>query len=82
MRMMPYTQIALHWIASAIAFALTAFVARRSKSDAQAMFMAVVLGLALGYVLSAAIGLVATYYPLGYFDPWIAAKLKQFGLIK
>lgn len=80
--MLPYTQIALHWVASAFAFALAAFVARRSRSDAQGMLAAVAIGLLLGYVLSAAIGFVATYYPLGYFDPWIAVKLKQFGLIK
>ncbi|HRK18455.1 MAG TPA: hypothetical protein PK970_05825 [Hyphomicrobiaceae bacterium] len=79
---MPYTQIALHWLSSIVIFALVAFVARRSRSDMQGILAGVFIGLAVGYLLNTVIHFAVMFYPVGMFDPWIAAKLRQFGFVK
>ena len=79
---MPYTQVALYWIANALTFALVAYVARRASSSVRGILAAVVIGSAVGYLLTTAIYYAAMFYPIGYFDPLIAAKLKQLGFVK
>jgi hypothetical protein len=79
---MSYTEFALHTLAAALTFALAAFVARRSKSDARGMLAAVVIGLTLNYNLGVAISFIAMFWPLGHIDFLVLGWLKQIGLLK
>ena len=79
---MSYTQLTLHTLAAALTFAVAGLAARRCRSDGRGSLVATAIGLTLGYILSAAIGFIAMFMPLGQVDFLIANWLKQIGVLK